>query len=250
MPRTGSDSPHLTLTDHRVLRRPHSSSGPTADRWPAPGELPLVHFHRHLLTGPDPQVERDLGIALMRLADTQPSLEVVRSLAEQALPLLDTATARDEDDLPAWEAKGNALWTLNRLPAASAAYERVLRSEPERETTLYLAARFNLRPGGFDKAKSFAEQAIKVNPWRWEFHKTLAKALIERREWREATSSCQEVLKLNAADFETRRWLILCHLRSGDRGKAQQEYETLMEMKPPQAEELRRWFAQEMQKTK
>src|SRR5262249_32270444 len=136
---TGSNVPHTTITDHRILRRPESSAK-SPDAWPVPGETPLVHFHKELVDGADPNVDRDLGIALVQLADSQPSTKVTFSLAERALPLLESALNRDHNDWPAWEAKGSALWFTGRLEPAAAAYERVLQTVPERETTLSLAA--------------------------------------------------------------------------------------------------------------
>src|SRR5262249_38711322 len=121
---TGSNVPHTTITDHRILRRAETSPRPP-DNWPAPGEAPLDHFHHKLINGADPEVERGFGIALVQLADSQPSATITRALAEEALPLLETALRRDSDDLPAWEAKGSALWFTGQLEPAAAAYERV-----------------------------------------------------------------------------------------------------------------------------
>lgn len=241
---TGSDVPHTMITDHRVLRRPDASVNTSTDDWLRSGEVPLVHFHRKLVEQPDPEIDRDLGIALMRLADSQPSAAVVRSLAERALPLLETALNRQPDDWDACEAKGNALWFLGQLIDANLEYERVLLKEPERETTLYLAARLNLSLRRPDHARELARRAIQVNPWRWEFHQTLAKADMQRQAWSDAISACQEVLKLNAVELETRHLLVMCYLRQGERTRAKEEFDALMALKPPDREKLRHWFEQ------
>jgi hypothetical protein len=41
-----------------------------------------------------------------------------------------------------------------------------------------------------------------------------------------------------------RQFLVVCHLRLGERAQAQKEFETLVAMNPPQSEMLRRWFAE------
>src|SRR5262249_25106232 len=85
MPKTGSNIPHPTITHHRLPRRPDATP-PPRDDWPRLGQTPLVHFHRDLTDGKDPEAERDLGIALVTLAGGQPPGEVNRWLAETALP--------------------------------------------------------------------------------------------------------------------------------------------------------------------
>ena len=123
--------------------------------------LPMSNVWRH-----DPNVDRDLGIALVQLADSQPSTKVTFSLAERALPLLESALNRDHNDWPAWEAKGSALWFTGRLEPAAAAYERVLQTVPERETTLSLAANLALRMGRLEVARSRAERRWRATR-RW-----------------------------------------------------------------------------------
>src|SRR5262249_11489327 len=145
--------------------------------------------HRNLLAAGDPEVERDLGIALMRVADSQRP-EAVRSLATKALPLLEAATARDDEDLPAWEARGTALWSLRRPDAAAVAFDRVLGRAPERETVLLRAAQLSLAQTRFVEAREYAERAVRANPWRWQYHHTLAQACAHLKDWPAGVRTC------------------------------------------------------------
>ncbi|MFL5341540.1 MAG: tetratricopeptide repeat protein [Gemmataceae bacterium] len=241
---TGSNIIHTTIADHRILRRPEAAPTPPADDWPATADMPLVHFHRHLLDGPDPEVDRALGLALVQLAESQPA-GVARLLAQRALPALDEALGRDDADGDAWHAKGAALMRLNELDAAAAAYERALRAEPDRETTLYYAADLYLLLGRTDAALAAAQRAVRVNPWRWEYYKVLAQAAGSRGAWPEALAACEKALSLNAAD-PAARWLkVVCHFRMGNRAEAEREFDTLMALKPPGADRFREMFAQE-----
>jgi predicted CXXCH cytochrome family protein len=243
MQKTGSNVNHVAITDHRILRLPDRVR-PTED-WPRPGSMPLVHFHRDL-SGKDADVERDRAIALVRLADSQPDGNVGRWLTELALPLLESALERDEEDWPAWEAKGSALWFQGRPEEADACFQKVLGAAPEREQSLYLAATLALGQRRVEAAQGYAERLLQVNPWRWRYHLTLAQSLGQGNHWRTAVSACGEALNLNAAGLATRQLLVLGHLRLGERAQAEREFDLLLALNPPRPEVLRRWFAEEL----
>ena len=243
MQKTGSNVNHVAITDHRILRRPDRSR-PTED-WPRSGVMPLAHFHRDL-SGNDPDVERDRAIALVRLADSQPDGNVGRWLTELALPLLESALERDEEDWPAWEAKGSALWFQGRLEEADACFRKVLGAAPEREQSLYLAATLALSQRRVEAAQGYAERLLQVNPWRWRYYLTFAQSQGQGNHWRAAVSACREALRLNPADRATRQLLVLGHLRLGERVQAEQEFDLLLALSPPRPEGLRHWFAEEL----
>ena len=56
------------------------------------GGMPLLHFHRDLVAEGDPDMSRDLGLALMELAWASPPLR--RQATTLALPLLEEAVQR------------------------------------------------------------------------------------------------------------------------------------------------------------
>ncbi len=241
MPPTGSNVNHTTITDHRILRIPLSTKENAGQ-----SEFSLLNFHHDLLTPHDPEANRDLAIALIQYADSLPSGEKLRAMIERALPMLNSALDRDELDLPAGEAKGNALWFLGRLEEALKVFEKVLKVEPEREMTLYRAAALSMRLDRFDDALSYAQRAIKINPWRWVYHQTLASAYGKLNDWQASLGSCLEARKLNALEPEINRHLVLCYLRLGEKAKAQKTFEILLLINPSQTEQLKRWFAQQM----
>src|SRR5262249_40648839 len=89
MPRqSSSDIVHTAITAHPVARRPEKPVPPL--RALLPGELPVTHFHRDLLArGDQDAVERDLGIALIHLAQKHP--QGAQPLVDAALPKLEAA---------------------------------------------------------------------------------------------------------------------------------------------------------------
>ncbi|HLJ93226.1 MAG TPA: multiheme c-type cytochrome [Gemmataceae bacterium] len=246
MPRTGSDVNHTSITDHRILRRPEARAKQPAIDWPIDVETALVPFPADG-GGPDlVDRGRDLGIALMDLAEKQPG-SAARQLSARALPLLESSLGTTPADAPAWEAKGSALWFLGRSEEALAALQTALVHAPERETALYLAATLALRMQQRRVAQAYAERAIRVNPWRWQYHQVLVAIHAQANDWQAAVEECQKTLQLNAFSLASRRLLITSYLRVGNRTKAQAEFALLLPLVgPEQQESLRHWFEREL----
>jgi Flp pilus assembly protein TadD len=243
MPRlTSSDVAHTAVTDHRILRRPSDPgalSAPPLD----PATNPLVYFHKSLGDPHGPEVERDMGLALVDLArqhggDAQP-------LSAIALPYLEGAVHRVPDNVAAWEAKGFALWQNDQKPAALAAYEAALALAPERERSLTDAAELANQLGRRDTAIAYARRAAAVNSWVAAYHALLAQLLADRLDWQGALPECQAALRLNPYIRETRLLLVRCYLGKGNLDQARAELETLVALYPSDAEGLRRWFAEQ-----
>jgi tetratricopeptide (TPR) repeat protein len=255
MPRTGSDVNHTAITDHRIPRASvghvsnvpeRTAREPTTPAWPQAGQIPLVRFPRDSVDPDNKETARDLGMALMDLAERQPD-RTARQLSGLALPMLQSAVTSAPADPPAWEAMGSAFWFQGRLGEGLAAYENALRQAPERETSLFLAATLALRSKQRAAARGYAERAIQLNPWRWQYHHALATIYSQAEDWREAVRECQEALQLNPAGLATRRVLVTGYLRTGDTAKARTEFEILLSLsQPEQQEALRRWFAQQV----
>jgi predicted CXXCH cytochrome family protein len=252
MPPTGSNLQHTSISDHRILRRPLlkktslPAANATAERRPASKEWTLVNFHGTRNSTLDPEDERDLAIALMREGDRRKDAGGNRVVVERALALLESALQRDDRDEAAWEARGNALWDLGRRDEAATAYERVLQIAPHREGTLFKLADLVQRRGEGETARSLLEQAIQANPWKWEYHLALARVHAQNNNWQGALRSAQEVVKLNPFEPNAHRFLVVCRLRLGDRAESQKAFETLIKLNPAQADELRRWYTQQL----
>jgi tetratricopeptide (TPR) repeat protein len=236
MPKTGSTLNHTAITDHSIPR----CAGRVERKEEA--TLDLVPFHRDRVD--DPELGRDLGIALVKLADTQ-SGESARSLSEKAWPMLDAAVRRHSDDLAAWEALGSAMWFQGRLEDAFATFQTVLDRAPMRENTLFLMTTLSLRLRRVEAARGYADRLLKVNPHRWRYHFVLAQAQGQANQWRAALQAGEAARKLNPAEFGVRQLVVLCHLRLGEVEKAQQELETMLRLNAPQPEALRAWFEKE-----
>src|SRR5205823_1318291 len=127
MAATGSsDIAHVSISNHRIRRRPATAALPSPSAGGRTGRASLVHFHRAQVGSGDLDAGRDLGIALIRLADGESDMDRQRALALSALPLLDRALAADPTDVAAGRARGFALWFQGRMEEAAAAFDAAL----------------------------------------------------------------------------------------------------------------------------
>jgi Tetratricopeptide repeat/Cytochrome c554 and c-prime len=245
MPRHASaDVTHVATTDHRVVRRTDAAAAPAGPRVLRPGESPLVHFHADLADPHDPEAGRDLGLALVELA--QDPSPVQRQLAETALGLLDEAVRRGPEDVPAWEGRGRALHLLGRDRDALACAEKALARAPGREPSLAGAAVYAESLGQRDASLASWGRALAVNPLSAEYRFRRAQLLSEAGDWPGALADCDEVLRGDPANVEMRLLRVSYYVQAGDRARARAEFETVLALHPRQPEAVQRWFAEKM----
>jgi len=240
MPVTGSDIQHHSITNHRIPR--HANE---AEERPAPAEddlLPIQLFHRNLVDASDPEVERDLGVALMERVERYPP-PLRRALGALALSRLDSAVRADPTDVFALEARAHALWAIGDFAGAATAFDLALEQSPHRELLLQWAAVLAIEQKRPRDAIPYLQKAIEVNPWRHEFHHFLAEANAQLGGWPIALKECQEALRLNPADIQSRRLLVEAHLALVQPEQAKTEFERLLGLHPPNEKALREWFA-------
>jgi hypothetical protein len=247
MPTRGSSITHTAITDHTVPRRGNGPGVvPKAGDWPRPGQLPLVPFPHELLDVRDRDQARNLGLALIEVARKQPDGATGRRLADRALPFLDAA-AGDPRDAAAWEAKATALMMVGRPEAALAACAAALNEEPQRETTLFLAAGLAIQLRRPAEVRAYGERAIQVNPWLWQYRQMLAEAYALEGNWEKAAEACRQALQLQPANPAGRQLLIRSYLQLGAKDRAQAELDACLALLPPaQRDGFRRWFEQQL----
>ena len=233
-----SDIAHTAATDHRIRR--WSVKSILEPKPPAPGEMPIVNFYQEFLNPTDPKTSRELGVALVDFA--QKSRESVLPTAQLALTHLEDSTKENSNDVPALLAKANALWMLKRRKEAGAALERALVLSPNSETLLFTVGFFASAVDDLDSASNFWKRVQTVNPWDASYHSHLAQQLTKHQDWPRAIAECQATLRLNPADGDTHRYLILCWVRTGEIEKARHELEIAIALNPEQTEQLREWF--------
>ena len=198
MPSTPSKFPHLSVTDHRVLKTPGSPSAVVSPE--VKGPLPLKPLRGE--TGTD--LERDLGIALVAQADKRPVAET-ENLARLAMPLLKAAVVADPNDVPALHARAKALWYLGQKAEGVEAFDALLRRFPEEEYSLHNAAVLAIQVGDGVRALAWSSRLVKMNPFRWEYYKILSDAMNFVGDKKGAEGALQGALNLYPAGYLGRR---------------------------------------------
>jgi len=242
MPAGASDIQHHSITNHRIPRHANDAE---PDSGPPEDDLPIRFFHRDLVDPADPELERDMGIALMERVERYDP-QARRALGAMALARLESAVRADPTDVPALDAKAHALWAISDFAGAAKAFDEALLQSPRREASLQWAALLALQQQRSQDAIPYLERAIDINPWRHEFHHFLAEAHARGGSWPTALKECQESLRLNPADIPSRRLLVEAHLALAQPEQAKAEFEHLLALHPPKEEALRQWFARRM----
>jgi hypothetical protein len=242
-----SDIAHMASTDHRILRRADRSG---AGRRPSdlrPVDDSFGYFYKDLTPANDPNVSRDLGVALMDVAEIkQPSRQRLW-LSRSAMPRLETALKHWPDDASVLHAQGYALWLQRSPTRALAAFEKALELEPEREETLAFAAALAAQQGQGDKAVGYWQRARAVNPYSVRAHYELARVLGEQQAWPAALQEARAAVGLDPIQLLPRRQLILAYLHVGERDQAFAEFNKLVKLNPGGEEESRKWFKEQLE---
>lgn len=245
MPRLSSANvAHTAVTDHRILRRPSEDKRPAPRAFePAPSAIPIANFFEHQRNPNDTNAARDLGVALVHVAQDMTPLR--RLLCQAALPELDQGLSAAPDDAVALEARGFALAAQGRTEEARAALDAALRAAPTREITISLAAQLAQKTGRPDDAAALMRRAIDINPWDFDYRFNLAQLLAGRGAWAEAWAEADAAMRLNPFHDKARKVLVACCLRTGRKVQADKEFAKLLALSPSDQSQLRDWYVRE-----
>ncbi len=245
MPRTSSEVNHTATTDHHVPRKPDTPAKvPIKQATPAASDL--TPFAADRIDAKDEELSRNLGLAMIGMLDRGPPPEFARQYAEQGLPLLEKALKRDPKDWPAWEARGDALWVLERREEALTCYETILAARPDSERTLERAGELALELNRPQTTQTYLERGLRINPWRWHFPYRLAIAHFRQGSWQPALKACQTAVRLEPFRLPSRSLLVQCCLAAGESENARTEFETLRQLTPDgRRADLQAWFAEQ-----
>ncbi|MCI0680829.1 MAG: hypothetical protein L0Y71_01890 [Gemmataceae bacterium] len=245
MPRhTSSVGSHLAVTDHRVLRRPDRPPKRRSEL--GPEDIPLLAFHRQRLDPNDQDLARDLAVGvipLAALAHDDGARHVSAVLGRRAVPLLEKATARAPDDVPALEALGYALFARgDETPKGLRVFDAALALAPDREQTLEWAAHVAQAGERMALAEKYARRLTEQYPHYAGHHERLASICADREDWPQTVQAAQAALRLDPFRTSVRELLIAAHLANGHRAKAQAEFDLIGVIDPELQQRLRPWL--------
>lgn len=233
---------HTAITDHRIARRPQEA-GQKRPPIPSGPEALIVHFHREHAGAEDlPEIERDLGIALSELSRLVPGTSAAWSLARAALPKLESALARDSQDIPAREALAYAYWVTGQEQRALACYREVLRQAPARESALEEAASLALTRGEARLAQRWLTELVRLNPHFARHHAELARTWALVGDWSQALGCLHQAVHLSPLDPSLRRLAIVCAAGAGDEKTLQEHFRILIALQPQRHTEYAAWL--------
>jgi predicted CXXCH cytochrome family protein len=247
MPRSPSaDIAHAAVTDHRVPRRPPDRGQRTEDRGPKagaarrlpPGSIPITAFHADRFPPGDPDLNRDLGLALVDMARQYP--DVGASIAAAALPVLEAAVRDWPEDLPSLEGKGYMLVLLHRNEEALDDLQAVLARCPEYEMALDSAAVAAEGLRRREAALGYWRRARAIDPWATHYHLQEARVLATLDDWPRATEAAREAVRLNPAHWEPHLVLASCYAHAGNKDAVEAEFQAVLKLNAPNPEQLRR----------
>lgn len=245
MPRGDSSNiAHTSITDHRVLRRPVAAAPP---RGLPRGAVPLVAFHGGG-TLVEPELDRDLGIALTRLAQKLPLGSGTQQLVgRMARDRLTAAVGVWRGDVPAWLALSRAHASTGEPNDRLVAAERAARLAPESEAALAEVAEAALGVSRFDRAEQAVSVLIANNPRSVDYLLTRASIASSRKQWEKAEQDCRAALRIQPLHPTARLVLAVALDRRGDRDAGKKEAETAVGLatNPPQQKAFWDWYQQE-----
>jgi Flp pilus assembly protein TadD len=222
----------VAVTDHRVPRRPGAPA--SGARGPAPDAVPLVAFRTGRHAPPLEERERDLGIALSRLAlKIPPGAAAVRDrVAGLAIDRLTPSLARWRGDADAWAELAAAHGARGDAAEWLAAATSAAKLAPESEAALFEQASAALAVGRFDEADEVASRLARLNPSAPEYRVLRSAALARPGEWARAEQELRPVLARNPLHAQARLLLAVCRHRQGDAAGGRREAKTAAGLAP------------------
>src|SRR5262249_1029757 len=152
------------------------------------------------------------------------------------------ALAANAADVPAWEAKGTALWLLARREESLAAFRAALELAPENEEILIAAGTRSAQMKGGEEALAAFSKAVAINPWRADYQQVLALVHSQARRWDAAIEASRNAIRLNPWNHEARLLLVQGLLGARRLPEARAEFQVLLDQDPPGRDELKGWF--------
>ena len=240
MPSVGSTSiVHASVTDHTIPRKP---GAPEPPRVLLPGTPPLVAFRAGPHAPPPSERDRDLGIALARVAARAgPARLAVGALAEERLT---ASLAAWRGDGPAWLALSTARFgRTDRLDAATNAAALSPDSDAALAEVVDAAVAANRTEVALDAANTLVER----NPRSVDFRVARSVVFQRRKEWERAEADCREALRIHPLHPQARLYLALCRHHRGDPAGGRKELDAALSLasSPRQKDGFREWYGRE-----
>ena len=212
-----------------------------------PGTVPLVHYHA-AAGAANPEVERDLAIALSRLAEKlPPGTPTQQILSKLARDRLATSLGTWRGDADAWLAMSLSHAGTGEAGERLAAAERAVRLEPDSEAALIQVAEAALGMERYDRAEEAATKLIALNPRSVDHLISRATISTVRKRWEKAEEDCRAALRIQPLHPAARLILAVNLHQRGNVEAGKKEFETAIALATQQQQKsaFREWFLRE-----
>ncbi len=241
MPRyESSDVAHTASTDHRIVRRPANRPRPPTDL----DSAVFADFYRDRFVQGDPQAEGNLGIGLVKMMNA--GMFAPERQGERALRLLESALATNPQDVELRVSKAQVLARLGRQSEVLAEASAALAKRPRDWRLLACAASAAQAKGDLDLAIDYWRRAVDINGNVSEYQVSLVALLLRKGELNEARSRSEELLKRDPFNVSGRQAWIGFLLQDGKKAAAQQEFEIIRRLNPPDLAQREEWFRKQL----
>ena len=200
--RQAPQTPHTSLTNHRILARPGEPWPDEAFQQTTPQLTDLVHLNRVRGTSDDP-APLSLLEAYRELAHRLP--EYTASY-EKTLTALEKT---DPDHTPVQEGLGQRALTAGDLDQAIAHLRRAVELSPQRAMSYSLLSQALARQGHLDDAIAASENAVRLDPYEGIYQKALIEHLIEAQQYDKALAAMEHYMQLFPEDDVMRKMLTI-----------------------------------------
>jgi len=158
---------------------------------------------------------------------------------QRALPYFEECVRREPSEPDAWLRLGLCRDRMGNLDGALEAYKKAVEIKPDFPVAQNNLGVAYLRKGNHAEAAEALRLAVKARPEYVEALSSLAGALIELQRYGEAMDAAGKSVKINPGYAEAHLHLGVASYHSGDKEKAQAEYQSLLRLQPGLAEKLK-----------
>jgi tetratricopeptide (TPR) repeat protein len=193
------------------------------------------------------ELDRDLGVALARVAARAGGAGVRPVLGRFARDRLAAALGRWGGDADAWHAMSLAHSACGDIDGRLEAAERAARLSGGSELALAEVAAAALDRGKLDRAEEAATAVVGQSPRSVPHLLTRAAVYFARGQWDRAEADCRAALAIHPLHPQARLSLAVCLHRRGDAPAGRREAETALGLvaDPRQREAFRKMYERE-----
>ncbi len=148
-------------------------------------------------------------------------------------------TRREPTEPDAWFRLGLCKEKIGDRNGAEEAYRKAIDLKPSSPVPYNNLAVLQIQKAAYAEAISLLKEAVRLRPGYAESLASLALAEFQLKHYPEAIDAATQALRANAHHVEARFTLAQAYLRTGDRARALEQYNALLPLDRPKADELK-----------